>query len=160
MKNIFTFITLTLLLTFLTFGETKKYKVKFDGVKKMQASKILKTKKEVNKLTVSKMYNSIIRKANLAKIPVGCKAAYDRAVKAEFTQLYKCLEVIDAKWERFNNAQLVQLCKNKTMQQCYIEFAIAEKNKCSATIQNKIAELKTKYIQCLQNSISDVPLIR
>lgn len=119
----------------------------------MEARQLITAKKAVRKVSVSKMYNSIFGKAKLARIPVGCKAVYDIAVKAEKAQLNKCLQAIGAKWDGLTNSQLVQVCGNKTMQQCYDDFVNTEKNKCSASFLNKIAELTAKYIKCVNNGM-------
>ena len=158
MKIIITFITLTLLLTSLTFGESSsgtsaRSKVKVVGVQKMEASKIVAAKKSVRKVAVSKMFNSINRKVKFAKIPIRCKRTYDTDVRGAKAQLKKCLDGISAKWDTLSNSQLMQICGNKTMQQCYDDFVNAEKVKCSVPFLKKISELTIRYIQCVEKGI-------
>lgn len=158
MKNIFTFITLTLLLTSLTFGESNsrasdRSKLKFIVVKNMEVSKIVAAKKAVKKVAISKMFSSIFSKAKLARIPVGCKHAYEIAVKFERDKLNKCLQAISAKWDSLSNSQIVQICGDKTMQQCYNDFVNVEKNKCSVPFLNKTSKLTSIYIQCVKDGI-------
>ena len=153
MKKIIILFSLILLLSFFTMGESKKKVIKNAGVNKMGVSEISSAKRSIKKISLSKMFNSIVNKEKFPKMTMNCKLAYDIAMKIERNKLNQCVKAINAKWDSLSNSQLVQMCGNKPLQECYDDFVRAEKWECFKVIRAKMEELMKKYKDCIKDSV-------
>ena len=149
MKNFIRILIFAFLLNSIAFGvPAKKTKIKIVPVNKLTVNEIKTQKKAVRVIPPASMFNRTISKKKLPLIPSNCKELFKadyRRAKAKFNQ---CLAAINQKWDSLSNTQMVQLCGNNGMQECYVNFVDEEKKKCMNQFNGALAKLARKYKNC------------